>query len=150
MGRPRISCAQEHPANHSASLAIEKGSTTGAASSCLLFLKSLGVTDLDGLSGKMSPECFLATEDGILAPSSGRWGNWGTGGHTGCWTLSGSECPKDAEEFFLWRAIEIKEVPQRYFLSKRACAGILRRLQRKGRSLSQDLVAALGEVAAGG
>ena len=84
---------EEPLANHSASRDCEKGLKTLAETSCLLTLQSLNVTGLNGLSGKTSPASCHQTEDGILEPSLGRWGNWGMGGPTESWTLNGSEWP---------------------------------------------------------
>jgi DNA (cytosine-5)-methyltransferase 1 len=42
-------------------------------------LQSLNVTGLDGLSGKTYPVSCQVTEEGILEPSSGRWGELGYG-----------------------------------------------------------------------
>ena len=135
--------SEEPPANPSASPASEKDSPTHAATSCLPFLRSLNVSGLDGLSGKTSPVFCHRTEDGILAPSSGRWANWGMGSHTECWTLNGSEWPSDAAVCSLSDTLETGDVPPRFFLSERACAGILRRAERRGKKLPPELKVAL-------
>ena len=133
----------ELPANPSPSQGSERGSVIPEAGSCLRFLRSLDVTGLDGLSGKTSPASCQATEDGILVPSSGRWGNWGTGGPTASWTLNGSEWPSDAVVCLLSDVLEISGVPQRYYLSAKACAGILRRAAARGKELPEALRLAL-------
>jgi len=124
------------------------GSTTLEEASCLPTLRSLGVTGLAGLSGKTSPACCQATEDGILVPSSGRWGSWGMGGPTESWTLNGSEWPSDAAVCSLSGTLETGVVPQRFYLSGKACAGILRRAERRGKELPLPLQRALEAVAA--
>ena len=43
--------------------------------------------------------------------------------------------------------LETGEIPKRYFLSKTACAGILRRAKRRGKELPDALRAALESVA---
>jgi hypothetical protein len=43
--------------------------------------------------------------------------------------------------------LEAGEVPQRFYLSQRACAGILRRAGKRGKELPQQLAAALQAVA---
>jgi hypothetical protein len=43
--------------------------------------------------------------------------------------------------------LETGAVPQRFFLSARACAGILRRAERRGKELPPQLQAALTAVA---
>jgi hypothetical protein len=39
--------------------------------------------------------------------------------------------------------LEIGDVPQRFFLSPRACAGILRRAEKRGKALPPELLKAL-------
>jgi hypothetical protein len=64
-----------------------------------------------------------------------------------CWTLSSSECPNDAVASSLSDILETGAVPQRYFLSAKACAGILRRAAKGGKNLPDFLAAALASVA---
>jgi hypothetical protein len=131
------------PASPSASPGSDKGSPTLAADSCFAFLKSLEVTGLDGLSGKTCPVSCRATEDGILAPSSGGWKGSGTGGPIGSWTLSFSESPRDGVECLLSHVLETSDVPDRFYLSPKACAGILRRAAKRGKTLPTMLATAL-------
>jgi hypothetical protein len=63
-----------------------------------------------------------------------------------CWTLSSSECPSDAVASSLSDILETGGVPQRYFLSAKACAGILRRAAKRGKQLPAILFAALRSV----
>jgi hypothetical protein len=65
---------------------------------------------------------------------------------TECWTLASSESPSDAAECSLSDILE-DEVPPRFFLSQKACAGILRRAQKRGKRLPEPLAAALAAVA---
>ena len=60
-------------------------------------------------------------EDGTLAPSSGRWLKSGMGSPTRFLTLNTSEWPKDAAVCSLSDTLEIGAVPQRFFLSAKAC-----------------------------
>lgn len=48
----------------------------------------------------------------------------------------------------LSEVLETGPVPERYFLSKAACAGILRRAERRGKKLPEHLAAALATGAA--
>jgi hypothetical protein len=149
----------EPPANLSALPASEQDSQTREGDSCLPTLKSLNVYGLNGLSGKMSPVFCQAQADGILVPSSARWGNWGMGGPTGCWTLNGAEhngtqAPSrsaDAESSLLVASLsdvlETQPVPPRFYLSAKACAGILRRAERRGKALPPMLKVALVSAA---
>ena len=56
--------------------------------------------------------------------------------------LSTSESPKDARESFLSQILET-HVPEKYYLSPRACLGILRRAKTKGKDLPEILREAL-------
>jgi hypothetical protein len=99
--------------------------------------------DLDGSCGKMSPVSCRSMEDGRLEPSSGRWRNSGTGSPGECWTLSTLEFPNDAVASSLSDALETGGVPRRYYLSSAVCEGILRRAERRGKTLPPLLDAAL-------
>ena len=66
---------------------------------------------------------------------------------TECWTLSSSEWPSDAAVCSLSDILETGDVPRRYFLSARACQGILRRAAKRGKALPGPLQAALASVA---
>jgi len=106
---------------------------------------------LGGSSGRTSPVSCLRMEDGRLEPSSGRWGNWGMGGPTESWTRSGSEWPSDAVVCSLSHVLEaMQDVPRRFYLSPKACAGILRRAEKRGKALLPMLMAALTAVASRG
>ncbi len=100
-------------------------------------------TGLVGLFGRTSLASCCQAEDGTLVPSSGRWGNSGTGSPTACWTHNTSEFPKDAVASSLSDILETGDVPQQYYLSAKACAGILRRAEARGRSLPLSLRTAL-------
>lgn len=101
----------------------------------------------DGCSGKTSPVSCPATEDGTLVPSSGRWGNSGMGGPTESWTLNTLEFHSGAAASFLSEVLEVQPLPERYYLSPKACAGILRRAEKRGKKLKAPLAAALESVA---
>ena len=120
---------------------------TRAGGSCMTMLQSLSVSDLGGLSGKMCPEFCPAATDGISPPSSGRWKSWGMGVPGGFWTLNGSEFPSGAGVCFLSDVLETQPLPQRFSLSAKACAGILRRASRRGKALPPMLEAALKAAA---
>ena len=70
------------------------------------------------------------------------------GGPTESWTRNGSEWPSDAAVCSLSDVLEAtRDVPQRFFLSPRACAGILRRAEKRGKALPELLSQALRQVA---
>ena len=58
------------------------------------------------------------------------------------WMPNFSESPKDAEDCFLWQILE-EDVPQKYFLSEKACLGILRRSHLRSKTLPEVLETAL-------
>jgi hypothetical protein len=71
-----------------------------------------------------------------------------------CWTRSGAEhaatpeqSRKDAVVCSLSSILETGPVESRYFLSPRACQGILRRAEKRGKELPQALRSALQAVA---
>jgi len=70
------------------------------------------------------------------------------GGLTESWTLSTSEFHSAAAASSLSDILEVGDVPQRFYLSPKACSGILRRAEKRGKELPEALAAALREVAA--
>ena len=127
--------------------------------------------DQDTWSGKMSPEHSAATRARTSAPSSkkprgsqtklplfldlrkasGRPqdASWEMGGALlGVYSmLSFGECPSVAVASHLSQILE-EHPPRRYFLSAKACAGILKRAQRRGKELPEVLRKALEQTAA--
>ncbi len=77
-----------------------------------------------------------------LVPSSGCWKTAGILSHGECWTLNSSEYPSAAAACFLSDILE-PSAPQRFYLSPRACRGLLRRARTKERSLPPELEEAL-------
>jgi hypothetical protein len=75
------------------------------------------------------------------------------GGHTASLTLNTSESHNDAGESGYARTVTLSQVletgvlPQRFYLTQKACAGILRRAERKGRPVPPSLKVALMKVA---
>lgn len=128
----------------------------------------MSLFDLDTLCGKTSPGHSLPTKaktsassskssaklkiptpifldlrrggvNGILAEPS-----WVTGipSHGGCSMQDFGESPSVVEESGLWQILE-ESVPQKYYLSAKACAGVLRRAERRGKELPTILKTAL-------
>ena len=144
----------EPPANPSASLDSDRAWMTLVATSPSSILPSLTSIGPTGSFGRMSPAFCPAAEDGTLVPSSGRWANSGMGSPTECWTLSTSEWTglsglslKDDGVCSLSDILEDGSVPQRYYLSAKACQGILRRAANRGKKLPEQLAAALRAAA---
>lgn len=104
------------------------------------------------LAGRLRPRWIVwENVPGVLSSNDGRdFGSWRNSGMVApgeCWTLSSSECPSDAVASSLLDILETGGVPQRYFLRAKACAGILRRADKRGRSLPPLLRMALEHVA---
>ncbi|MEP1521991.1 hypothetical protein [Ascidiaceihabitans sp.] len=86
-------------------------------------------------------------------PQTGRAGQslvWlpdhGHGQLGGFSTLNTSEWPNDADVCSLSSILEVGSIPQRFYLSAKACAGILRRAEKRRKSLPQALRQALVAV----
>jgi hypothetical protein len=62
-------------------------------------------------------------------------------------TLNTSEYPSDAVESSLSDILETGVVPSKYFLSRQACEGIIRRAEKRGKALPPILKAALERTA---
>lgn len=100
----------------------------------------------NGSCWKMSEDFYQATKDAISGSSSLRWPTQGIATSSGaCWIRSSSESPSVAVECSLSDILE-RHVPERYLLSAKACAGILRRAQRRGKTLPEPLAVALESV----
>ena len=140
---------EEPLANPSPSPDFERALLILEATSPSRFLLSLHAISPNGWSGRTSPEFCRLKEDGTLVPSLEGWGVSGMGSPTGFLTLNTSDWPKDASVCSLSAVLEDSgSVPQRFYLSAKACAGILRRAENRGKELPYQLQAALTEVAA--
>ena len=127
----------------SASQDFERDWQTRVATSCLPLVPLLNDIAPSGWYGRTSPvSCRLTTEK-ILEPSSECWQNSGMGSPTGFLTLNTSEWPSDAAVCSLSDTLETGTVPQRFYLSATACAGILRRAEKRGKMLPSALQQAL-------
>ncbi len=140
--------SEEPPANRSASPGSEQDWQTTVATWPSSFFALLTEHAPDGWFGRTSPASCHRTEGGTLVPSSEAWSNSGMGSPTEFWTLSISEWPSDAVVCSLSGTLETGVVPQRFYLSARACAGILRRAEKRGKELPPALRRALEAVAA--
>ena len=101
----------------------------------------------DGLLSKMSPAYYPAIEGETLPSSFNGWQNAGMAWPGGFLTLSISEWPSAAVVCSLSQVLEADVAPK-YYLSPRAAAGILRRAEKRGKELPEQLRGAL-EVLAG-
>ena len=137
---------EEPHASPSALQDCEKDWQIRVATSCLPLVPLLQSIAPAGWYGRTSPVSCRVTEGGILEPSSGCWGNSGMGSHTEFLTLSTLEFHSDADVCSLSDVLETGDVPQRYFLSAKACRGILRRAEKRGKELPAALKSALQSV----
>lgn len=116
---------------------LENGADSGT-NSIVSLVNSLPA----GFSSNKSLVCYPLTEGEISPSSFVGWGNAGMGGPTGCLTLKISESHSVAVECLLSGVLEASAHPK-FFLSPKACNGILRRAQKRGRELPTDLYLAL-------
>lgn len=63
--------------------------------------------------------------------------------HGGFWMPNISAWPNDAAVCLLSQVLEQDSIPQRYFLSAKASAGIIRRAEARGKTLPDTLLSAL-------
>ncbi len=120
------------------------------------------VTRQTRLSTKMENGLVQLTENGapifqkqaISTPSSSSFANAGIVDATGCLTLNLSEwpgssglSPNEGDVCSLSDILERIAVPSRYYLTPKACAGILRRADGRGKDLPEILSLALRAVA---
>ena len=87
------------------------------------------------------------TSPTILTASSPVWKNSAMGSRQEFLTLNSSESPKDAVASSLSDVLEVGPVPPQYYLSAKACRGILRRAAKRGRELPPVLLASLRAAA---
>lgn len=95
-----------------------------------------------GLSGRTSQERSQASGGRLTASSCQRWMRSGMVWHGECWMRSFSVWPKDASVCSLLEVLE-PCVARKYFLSAKACRGIISRADRRGKPLPKRLRNAL-------
>ena len=137
----------EPPANPSQPQESARDWMTRAATSHSAILPWLNANAPAGWSGKTCPAFCHPTEEGTLEPSSGAWSNAGMGSPTASLTLSISEFPSGAVVSSLSDILQADGpdlLP--YSLSAKACAGILRRAVKRGKTVPAPLEEALKAV----
>lgn len=112
---------------------------------------SLSLFDPSGFSSRTYPDCSPRTAVGTSESCLERWPTSGTAWHGGFSTAASSECPS-ADGVCSSSATTLADVlepsaPARYSLSAKAAAGILRRAEKRGRTLPESLAAALSSLA---
>lgn len=141
---PSTSSSEEPHAKPSPSLDSEKGCVTLAVASRWSTSAWLAHFARDGSSGKTFPESCHQDRDGTLVPSSGRWSKAGMASLGGCWTLNTSDWPNDAAVSLLSHILEeTQAVAPRFFLSRKACAGIMRRAEKRNKTFHSRLLRVL-------
>src|ERR1043166_489478 len=80
-------------------------------------------------------------------PSSAQWMNSGILAHGQAWTRNFLDWRSGATVCSLSAILATGAIPQRYFLSPKACAGILRRATKRDKKLPAQLERALSAVA---
>ena len=157
--------AEEHRAKPSAWQVSERDSTTQEADSPSPSSECATTSTPSGSSGNMSQASSVPR----TTPSVAFWehcrekavnsNRQGTSGQTlvVCMAPKGqslggasmpniSAWPNDASVCSLSHVLETKEIPQRFYLSSKACAGILRRAEVRGKTLPPMLRDALEAV----
>ena len=132
--------ARMYPLPESARAWLESGQDFGSSS--IELLTSLGRS---GLLSKTSLAFYPATEEPTSLSSFAGWSNAGMASPGGYSTLSISEWPSAAAVCSLSEVLETDVAPK-YFLSAKACSGILRRAERRGKALPTTLLQALQQV----
>lgn len=158
---------EELPVSPTPSPDSEADWMTRVATSCSPLLQLLADIAPAGWSGRTCPVSFPAqaeptlhafwefSQDGQSPSPSEAGGSLAsfrgslalTALHGECSTLNISEFPSDAVVCGLSDILETGGVPPQYFLSARACAGILRRAENRRKDLPVALHAALEAVA---
>jgi hypothetical protein len=131
----------------------EQGSPGNAPASSTSSHESQTLFDPAGFSSRTYPDFSPRTAVGTSESCLERWPTSGTAWRGGFSTHVSSECRSDAggcssSELSLTAILEPPQsVPGRYSLSARAAIGILRRAEKRGRTLPAHLWAALQAVA---
>ena len=140
---------EEAPASHSPSQGDGKG-WEGLPDSCGNMFDAFVRSCLIGFFGRTSRERSQARMGRISDACSKPWMRSGTVWHGGYSTRNSSVWPSDASVSSLSDALETQPPPQKYYLSQKTCAGILRRAEKRGRSLPPELAQALNRQASDG
>jgi hypothetical protein len=98
-------------------------------------------------SSKTSLVCYPVTTAQILESSSGRWPTSGILSDGGCLMLNTSEYPSAGSvSSSLADVVQTQPVQQKYYLTVKAAEGVLRRSNRNGKLLPDQLQKAFEDV----
>ena len=120
---------------------LESGRDCGMSSIALLTALSRELS-----SSKTSPAYYPPTAGKTLPPSFAGWSSAGMASAGGYLTLSLMEWHSGATVCSLSQVLEPQVAPK-YFLSAKAARGILRRAEKRGKTLPELLARALQQVA---
>ena len=141
---------EELPVRDSASRESRAVSAIPEAPSASPIADFLELCVQDGSSGKMCRASLARTEERTSKRSSAQLMGSGIVSRGECWTLNTCEwtdtlVPFRKEEGVcsLSDILESGNIPQKYYLSQGACAGVLRRAERRGKKLPAVLEEAL-------
>lgn len=141
---------EELPVRDSASRESRAASAIPEAPSASPIADFLELCVQDGSSGKMCRASLARTEERTSRRSSGKLMKSGILAHGECWTLNTCEWTDTLVPFRSGDAVcslsdilESGDIPQKYYLSRDACTGILRRAAKRGRALPEALRQAL-------
>ena len=138
--------AEDSPARTYPSPANEQGSLENVPASSGTHSLSRRMSKRDGSSWRTSPDCLRQIRDAISEQSSLHWPTQGfVIWNGGCLIRSSSECPNVAVESSLSQVL-LSQTDDRYLLSAKAAAGILRRTEERGKPLPDRLRLALEQV----
>ena len=133
----RTTRLQEHAEDWLGTVARSGGSSIGS----LLSAAPPGLSERMFLGSCQAEEALTSGSSSTVSPTLGM-------ASSGlCWIANGSEWRNDAAACSL-SDILVESPDPKYSLSARACSGILRRAEKRERSLPQLLLAALSAVAA--
>ena len=137
--------AEDFPAKTSASQESDVDLTENAADFGSSLRASLMRFNPSGSSLKTCQVYSLAMEGETLPSSFNGWQSAGMAWDGECLTVRALDLPSDASVCLLSQVLET-EVDARYFLSPKACAGILRRAEARGKVIPEPLRSALWVV----
>ena len=134
--------AEDSLAKTSASQESDVDLLANALASGTSLRASLTKLSQHGLLLKTSQVYSVPMLDETLPSSSIGWHSAGMAWGGECLTLKASDLPSDAVACLLSQVLEA-HVDARYYLSQKACAGILRRADKRGKVIPEPLRTAL-------
>jgi hypothetical protein len=138
-------CVVDSPAKTSASPENDVALMASAVVSGLSSNELSTLLSQRGWSSKMFRAYSLATVEPTLPSSFNGWLSAGMAWGGECLTVKASDLPSDGSVCLLSEVLE-HQVDARYYLSPKACAGILRRAERRGKVLTDRLRIALQHI----